>query len=119
MRAACALAALLLAGSVACSAVDVDLTDRPCAGGECIDGYVCSPFTDTCVQALEVGCRAAGAVCPATTRTGDGCSVADSFLPCVEGAGCERGCRLCRDDLTWSACEGCTLGDVRTCASCD
>ena len=96
----------LAVATSACSAGDVELGGRACAESEpaCLAGFVCHPERGECVCATAIGCDGDGS-CPQQTQTGDACDCPGSFIPCTSAsAGCEYGCRTCRDDRTWGAC---------------
>lgn len=116
----CALVAAALAPGCKQS---VDLSGRPCADQQCLEGYRCHPERNKCVPALSVGCEAAEDVCPAKIATGDPCAETGAFIPCRAGAprDCSAGCRTCLGPDGWSRCSApsCSLGKVNSCAACD
>jgi hypothetical protein len=87
---------------------DFDPAGYPCDAAEtCLSGYVCHPFTNQCAEALAIGCRGPGYICPSDIDDGDPCPSVGSFIPCEERGDmdCSDGCRTCRVDLTWGACQ--------------
>lgn len=111
-----------LALSAGCKQV-IDLANRPCEQGSCLDGYVCHPERFKCVPQLNAGCDGDG-VCPRDISTGTSCSTPGAYIPCEPGGArdCRDGCRTCLGDDGWSACSeplDCKLGQVNSCSSCD
>jgi hypothetical protein len=106
--------------ALACTRVDVDLSDRSCYHGQCASGWDCHPETNVCVVPVDVGCGGI-AICPSAVVTGTPCASSGSFLPCEERfSDCSAGCRTCRDDLTWSDCSAplCVVGEPWSCSGC-
>jgi hypothetical protein len=107
----------------------LDIEGRSCVEGDCVSGYVCHPETLLCVLPVEVfcppsltACPPQGQYCPRCLQTGDSCPSVGSFLNCDPAtADCSRGCRTCREDLTWSPCSDspCREGAPEVCNNAD
>ncbi|MBI5509684.1 MAG: DUF2341 domain-containing protein [Deltaproteobacteria bacterium] len=113
--------ALTLAVLCACAQRPVELGGRPCRQGECLDGWLCSPFSKTCVARQVIDCQAADALCPERILTGDPCQDQGALIPCASRATtCEHGCRICGADGTWSGCAlpECEIWREDNCAAC-
>ncbi len=110
---------LCLALAAGCRQEPLGLEGFACDGGKCVDGFVCNPLTDLCVEPAPVDCDGDG-LCPSTTATGDDCPSAGAFLPCADDVDdCRAGCRLCSEAGHWGECTGCDgTGVVSSCAAC-
>ncbi len=81
------LCVTLACGATACSRRTVDLTGRPCDGGNCLAGYTCDVAVNRCVASFEA------------------CSDEGRHIPCTyRASSCADGCRVCTGGA-WSACE--------------